>query len=265
MKVFNVQPFLDAANILVTADEIELALQVLNLLPAYYRDNQPPEVIALRNEIMARIATPVSYVTIESSYGPDTDDRYNMADNSLRGKMLTHDVRVMNDNGMIPHIVDFAPGEFWAPAMLVKKGLSFTYWPVLLNKGSLPKLKEHYGTRIKETPGDDRPYIFAAFEIIEHLYNPNDIKSESLRWWPRLPDVIHVSTPLYSFDTECMNWRTRDLLGHLRAYSPNELHTILARLFPEYDQELQISQIMHSRMILKDTKFEIEKKSSALV
>ncbi len=256
MKVFNVQCFLDAANILVTADEVERALVLLDNLPAYYRDNQPPEVIALRNEIMARIATPVSYVTIEDSYGPDMDDRHDMKKNSLRGAMICNDVKAWNDKGLTPHIVDFAPGEFWMPAMLHKAGLIFTYWPVLLNKGALNKLMEHYADIIQDQPTDLEPFIYAAFEIIEHLWRPEDIKSESLRW-KRQPDVVHISTPLYSFDKECMNWRSRDLLGHLRAYSPNELHGILAKLFPEYQQMLQVSQILHSRLELKEALFKL--------
>lgn len=256
MKVFNVQPFLDAANILVTADEIERALNLLDNLPAQYRDNQPPEVIALRNEIMARIATPVSYVTIENSYGPDLDDKHDMGKNSLRGQMLCKDVREWNDKGQAPHVVDFAPGEFWVPAMLHKAGLVFNYWPVLLNKVALPKLEEMYADIIKPEPSELEPFIYVAFEIIEHLWSANDIKAESLRW-KRQPDVVHISTPLYSFDQECMNWRSRDLLGHLRAYSPQELHGILAKLFPEYDQTLTVSQIMHSRLILKEALFKL--------
>ncbi len=256
MKVFNVQPFLDAANILVTADEVERALHLLDNLPAQYRDNQPPEVIALRNEILARVATPVSYVTIENSYGPDLDDKHDMGKNSLRGQMIVNDVKAWNDSGHAPHIVDFAPGEFWMPAMLKKRGLVFTYWPILLNKGALPKLKEQYADIIDPDPTDLEPFIYAAFEIIEHLWNPNDIKSESLRW-KRQPDVVHISTPCYSFDQECMNWRSRDLLGHLRAYSPAELHGILAKLFPEYNQTLAISQILHSRLELKSSSFKL--------
>ena len=256
MNDFNVQCFLDAANELVRADEVERALNLLDNLPAAYRDNPPKEVTTLRNEIMARIATPVSYVTIEDSYGPDTDDKYDMGKNSLRGVMMINDVKEWNDKGLLPHIVDFAPGEFWLPAMLHKAGLSFTYWPILLNKGALPKLKEHYGDIIQSEPADHKPFIYAAFEIIEHLWNPKDIKIESLRW-KRLPDVVHISTPLYSFDQACTNWRSRDLLGHLRAYSPGELHGILAKIFPEYDQSITISQIMHSRLALKEPLFKL--------
>ncbi len=257
MKDFNIQCFLDAANELVRADEVEKALKLLeDFLPAYYRDNIPPEVIALRNEIMARIATPVSYVTIEDSYGPDLDDKHDMAAISLRGAMMCKDVKEWNDKGHSPHIVDFAPGEFWLPAMLKKQGLVFTYWPILLNKGALPKLKEHYADGIQENPHEDEPFIYVAFEIIEHLHNANDIKSESLRW-KRQPDVVHISTPCYSFDQSCMNWRSRDLLGHLRAYSPGELHGILHKLFPEYDQTLTISQILHSRLVLKESLFKL--------
>lgn len=257
MKDFNIQCFLDAANELVRADEVEKALKLLEeFLPAYYRDHIPPEVIALRNEIMARIATPVSYVTIEDSYGPDLDDRHDMATISLRGAMMCKDVKAYNDKGHSPHIVDFAPGEFWLPAMLKKKGLVFTYWPILLNKGALPKLKAHYADIIQNDPTDLEPFIYVAFEIIEHLWNANDIKSESLRW-KRSPDVVHISTPMYSFDQGCMNWRSRDLLGHLRAYSPMELHGILHKLFPEYDQTLTASQIMHSRLELKESSFKL--------
>ncbi len=252
--MFNLQPFLDAANELTRLDEIERALNLLDNLPAEYRDNEPPEVTALRSEITQRIATP--------SYYAEAEAKFEIGDvamaNTLRYQMLIADVKDLNSRGLTPHIVDYGPGPLWLPARLLSDGFKFTYWPIVLDPRVVSMAEEAFPGIVERTPSSINPYIFCAFEIIEHLWNEIDLKIEAYRYSPQLPNIIHISTPCYAFDPGCTDWRQRDRLGHLRAYTPKELCIVLGRLFGQHSLRVYKHQIMHARLTLPGGAFEIK-------
>lgn len=250
MKDFNLQCFLDAANELVRADETERALRLLNNLPGYYRDNQPKEVVTLKNKILSRIATPADYVNIERKMQPyPAGDPMGMA-GTLRAQILSMEIKRLNDRELAPLIVDYGPGEYWLPTILLESDLDFSYQPRCLDHELYQRFKSD--KRPLHDEGSALPIIFCAFEIIEHLQNEEDLKSESLKCG--VPDIIHASTPMYTFDTECTDWdATKGELGHLRTYTPNEFHAVLSRLFPEYTLMVYAHKIMHARLVLKDS------------
>jgi hypothetical protein len=241
MKNFNLQAFLTCANELVRADEVERALWLLDNLPGYYRDHKPPEVLALKREIMARICTPVTYAALDvdepTAYHPGIKD-------TLRAQMLLKEVKWMNENWLEPHVIDLAPGAHWADGILREIGADYSYQAVSLKP-----------SKTASVVTDEQPIIFLALELIEHLWNETDIRIESLKFG-RLPDIIHISTPMYSFDTECMEWRERDLLGHLRTYTPGEFRAVLLKLFPEYSHLYYESKVQQARLTLNESVFE---------
>ncbi len=252
--MFNLQPFLDAANELTRLDEIERALHLLDNLPAKYRDQEPEEVTKLRAEITARIATPSYYAQSEVGMHVDLNDEHDMR-STLRYQMLAADVADFNEQGLTPHIVDYGPGPLWLPVSLKAHNLKFTYEPIVLADSSIVEAIRLFDEIVRCGPIPDQPYIFCAFEIIEHLWNEIDLKIEAYRHLPRLPDLIHVSTPMYAFDPECADWRLRDRLGHIRAYAPRELCITLGGLFREYQMKVFTHQIMHARLCLNNAKF----------
>jgi hypothetical protein len=210
-------------------------------------------VIQLKNEILSKIATPTDYARFEKEHSTGHSD-FGMAD-SLRGRMLLHDVKWFNDQGKVPAVVDFAPGgEFFMPFILKKRELKFTYWPICLYPESVKRIEGLYEI---QKPKAQQPYIYLALEIIEHLWSPNDIKTHAFAIGA--PDIIHVSTPLYTHDYACKNWRDKALLGHLRAYTASDLYSILGKLFPEYEPSLALSQIMHCRMVHRKTRELVKK------
>lgn len=244
MRNFKVHAFLDAANELVRADEVERAIHLLDNLPGFYRDNPPPEVAELKHKIVSRIATASFYAWVDANTTTHDGKNSPMID-TLRGRMIIEDVKNFNKHDQSPVIVDFGPGDFWVNEVLSSLDLSFRYEPITLaSRGVWPD-------RLNRWPD---PVIFCAFEIIEHLWNEQDIRTEATKLGIT-PDIVHVSTPLYTFDTECEDWTVRQQLGHLRTYTPMEFNQILSRLFPEYTHMFYNSQIMHSRMTLKNTKF----------
>lgn len=253
MKNFNLQCFLDAANELVRADETERALRLLNGLPGYYRDHQPKEILELKNKILSRIATPSDYVNIERGMRPyPPGDPMGMA-GTLRAQILALEIKRLNSHAITPHVVDYGPGEYWLPTILLEQQLAFSYHPQCLDHDLFERFK--VGKEIKEQVMG-APKIFCAFEIIEHLQNEEDLKTESLQCGR--PDIVHVSTPMYTFDVECTDWdAAKKELGHLRTYTPNEFHSVLSRLFPEYTITVYAHKIMHARLVLKDSECEL--------
>lgn len=250
---FNVKAFLIAAEELVRADEVERALNLLDNLPAYYRDYEPREVTKLRNEIMERIATPSFYRDCDKDFElPD----YDPTRATLRYVMIQHEVGELNKRNLVPHIHDYAPGSFFVPVLLQQDGLKFTYSFTDLGDTAArhvhPIIKDKLA---KHTEG--QPKIFLAYEIIEHLWHQPELKTEMLKAIG-LADVVHVSTPKYSFDYNCLNWRSRDTLGHLRAYTPKEFFETVQKIFGEYVCGFYDSQILHTRCVLKNSKFDYQ-------
>lgn len=254
MKNFNLQCFLDCANELLRADETARALSLLDNLPAWYRVNTPKEVTALKREIMKNIATAGFYATSSGYELTAPDESYTQTHNTLRGRLLINDVLELNKIDLLPHILDLGPGEYWAPRMLQHQKCLFSYEPVFVNHPSHNHYKKHFEEILDSSP-KERPKILFAGEIIEHLWNENEIRFEMERH-VGLADIVHISTPAYTFDYECLDWRTKGDLGHLRAYAPQEFHDVVVKMFPDYDMTVIVGRIMHARGVLKDTQFE---------
>lgn len=249
---FNVDCFLACAKELVRADEIERALWLLSNLPAYYRDNQPVEVINLRNQILSRVATPGSYKLDDSNdIIPDCSN----AKTLLRYQLIAYDVARLNNLSLVPHIVDYGPGEFWLPILLHQDGHQFTYQPIFLSDQAFDKTKHIYEAHLK-LADKSAPTIYVACEIIEHLWNDVEIKTEMLRA-SGLCDIVHLSTPKYSFDYQRTTWDAAPIFGHLRAYTPDEFYLRARMIFGEYDNfTFYDSQILHTRCMLRGAKIE---------
>ncbi len=254
LQNFKLQPFLDVINELLRADETTRALWVCDNLPAYQRDHLPPEIIALKREIQKRIATANFYATSTGYELTARDDSSYHMDKSLRGMMLIREISNLNKDGITPHLIDMAPGELWTPQMLEYKECKFTYFPLYVNHPTNTKFKSRYEKQLKEKPDPGQPVIFFAGEIIEHLWNTDEIRFCMERDYG-LADVVHISTPCYTFDTGCVDWRSKGDLGHLQAFTPNEFNDIVKKMLPEYNVLTYQSQILHARCVLKTSTF----------
>ncbi len=250
MSNFKLKPFIECAEELLRADETERALWLLDNLPAYYRDNTPQEILDLKLEVIKRIATPTLYANGDIEDIIDLKDGHGMGE-SLRGLFLKKEVKWFNDQGLTPHIVDYGPGEYWLPIILHNADLKFSYQPIYLNVRAHSSILQFL---LDLAPRQDgAPNIFVACEIIEHLWNEQDIKTEMLSHGG-FADVIHISTPCYTFDTQCKDWKEKKDLGHLRAYTPVEFSRKLSEIFREYKQFYIYSQIMHARLTNANTR-----------
>lgn len=248
LAFFDLNPYLHVADILTAGDEPMLALKVLDMVPGFYRDHYPKEMHDKKREIIAKLATPGFYVTNPYDSMVRADNAHLVVEGTLRGQLILKDVQDYNAKGLEPHIVDLGPGEYWLSIGLKKKGCKFTYQPIGLCTDAHEKAKDHILLELSQTPSKDAPRIFVACEIIEHLHHEADIRTDCERVGC-VPDIIHISTPKYSFDgrAEKFKWQNQGDLGHLRTYTPMEFQNVVLRMWPEYRWGFIDSQPMHMR------------------
>lgn len=258
VEFFEVDPFLSAAEILVASDDPVRALNVLDNLPGYYRDNVPPEVARLRKEISAKLATPAFYMT-------NTKDDINVElsnkdfiNQLTRGQVILQDFRGLNDNAKPVMVVDLGPGDYWLPIGLMhslKEGESFGYMPIGLHDRAAKQALEIMGVSQWDNPHDSKwgKKMFVASEIIEHLRDERDIFVEQQRHCPDA-DIIHITTPFYTFDgrEERFDWRSWDVLQHMRTYTPKEFYSVVINMWPDYTWNLLGGNVMHMRGAIKN-------------
>lgn len=250
-EFFNTKPWIELSDILVAADEPLLALKVLDMVPAYYRDHIPMDMLRQKQDILSLLATPAFYATNKwDKRILDDDMAVSALENTLRGRYIYEDVLAFNKKDKVPHILDLGPGEYWLPIALKAKGLNFTYDDVGLCPDAKLLARDKIGDRMKEHPDPDQPVIYVACEIIEHLHHEHDLAVELYRKNIR-PNIIHLSTPKYTWDGSAkrLNWRSFGDLGHLRTYTPQEFFVKVSSIFPEYELALDCVNggVMHIR------------------
>jgi len=235
MHKFDVKPFLEAAEILVAADETERALALLDNLPALQRYNPPQKISNLKKEIMSKI-TIANDLLGDKREIPKTDEwAKKFLNGTMRGVVLKGIVSDYNLDIKAPYIFDVGPGDFCFALGLQAEKLTFTYSCSTLNKDAEAMVKDRLGSRYWDSSHKIQifPSIFVAYEIIEHLHNPNEIRQIFDREFMVLPERVLLSTPRFTFAEGTPNWRT-DGIHHLRAYTPSEFFVEAGKLFPEY-------------------------------
>lgn len=239
------EPFLLAAEILMQADEAELALNVLRSVPARYRDAPPKEIGAMREQILASLVTPHAYMSVDLDCSVENVKGISQFSVLPRAHKVRALVNEINEKDLVPHIIDMGPGEYWLPIGLQSIGARFTYHDVsMLGRTAQQARGIVAGDFFRERPGEGQPIIFCAFELIEHLPSIQDIAIEALRHGGRMPDYAFLSTPLYTFDGRAKDWRKPCGQPHLRAYTPTEFQAAGLSLFPGYLGEMLVSDIM---------------------
>lgn len=244
------EPFYEAADILMRSDEPERALKVLDCVPALYRDNPPPELKKLREQILFALVTPHAYMSVDMDATVSFEHAEQILESVARGREAKKLVASLNERGIEPHIVEMGPGEYWLPMGLVKEGLKFTYRDISLLQRTGQQARQHLPLEIfRDFPAADQVTIFVGYEIIEHLMDPLELCVESFRHAKKCVEYVLLSTPMYTFDGSMKDWRRREGMAHLRAYTPQEFLVEANRIFKGYNWEICYDQVM----VLKGT------------
>lgn len=243
IEEFSVKPWVDAANYLVAYDDPLRALELLDLLPGYYRDHYPIELQNLKSKIYEKLATPAFYARAVENQIVSLAEAKSGAQSIPRFAILKQHLESIQKP---VHITELAPGPYVVPQMMINSGVDFTYNAVSLNPSLEREAKDKLEGHWRSTIDPDRFKVLVAFEFIEHLHHEQDIWTDSLRAGMDDPDAIHISTPKYTFDgrKEALNWEDKDL-GHLRTYTPNEFVKVISQMFLGYKWELYDGAVMH--------------------
>lgn len=222
-KFFDVDKYLDAVEMTINADDVEFAFTMLEQITSYYRDNPTERQKEIKKSLHRQLFTPVQYKGI---YNGAQDINVSQMERwwPLRARVLEDEIKKLNKIGIMPNVMELAPGQFWLPQGLKHKGCDFTY-----EHKSIDETDMNFESPVREPEA----HIFCAFELIEHLHHEEEIYENYLKF-NREADVIMISTPLYTTNGGEDNWRVRPL-GHLRTYTPFELFNKVNKMFDGYE------------------------------
>lgn len=238
--LFNMEIYIAAVEGMIRSDEVAMALYMLDNPPGYYRENPHPLIVETKRLLLRQLVTPVWYATQKAEY--DFQFSEGCFDYSYpRAHGTLQEIEAMNKEGIEPTLVDLAPGNFWLPIGLVKRGAKFKYLPKSLNAVAVEKLKAAYpDIQIATEPCENT--IFVAYEIIEHLWNTEEIHQHVIQL-PVRPKTIMLSTPMYTFNSPAERWDQADL-GHLRTYTKKEFVEYAMKHWPDYSWALMPEHVM---------------------
>jgi len=224
------------------ADEVELAIYILNHLPSYYKDNPPVEFVELRRKIFEQVLTTQDYI-YESEETPSKPDLYRYYKNpsQFRFTVVSEKVKQLNKDGIVPHITELGAGEFWLAYGMFMDGLAFTYYPICLNKDHFNRAKDLLGDRLVEEAKDGYE-MYICMETAEHLWNVQEIYHYYARYKINAK-YLAFSTPKYTCFGGIPDWELKPI-GHIRAWSPLEFHSFLNQYFTGFKWFMHDSSLM---------------------
>lgn len=238
-----------AVEQLIRADEIQMALQLLDMIPGWQRDRYPKELTEIRNTIYRQTYDQVEYATDDE----EADCPREMGEGQWvsqycypRAEILETLIKSLWPRS--PWIYDLGCSHGNMPLGLIKAGHNFLYKGSGMNHRIIQKLKGWVGEKWSDLPIGDQPTILYCTEVIEHCMNPLDIVHSAHKIGIRF-DHILLSVPMYCLGAGLPDWKTRRL-GHVRNWTPQEFHDFASKHWPGYIWQLYKS----NSMVLHGTK-----------
>jgi hypothetical protein len=231
---FNVDKFVEVVEMYIGADEVTQAMQMMNNMPGWYRDNPPAKVVELKKHLYRKFFTSVDYakdgLSLEGLLrNPQDIEVYY---ESERGQVTYKAVQDFNAKGLTPWIFELGPGSYWIPLMLRAMGLKFEYFGPSLNTGMQSQLADHLEQNWRRQPKPDQPKVFICYEMLEHLVDTSEIYHHYVKAGDSF-DRILLSTPMYTYGGGHTTWKEMDL-GHLRTYTPGEFFHFANSHWPDF-------------------------------
>lgn len=233
---------MDHIEFLVSQDETELALKCFDMVPAYDRDFKNKNLEHLKSQILGRILMPIDLLGDPREIPKTNEHSIHFLNGTKRGVLLKTKVEEANEKGIVPHLVDFGPGDFTFAVALHALEYKFTYFPISFNLEATTSAANILGDKFKTHDFISHNTWFIAYEIIEHLPQIGDMRSIFERCG-LAPKKVFFSTPKYTFEAGTPNWR-EDGIHHLRAYTPTEFINALVHMFPNYKMHFVDDPVM---------------------
>jgi len=203
----------------VDSDNVVNALKMAEMLPAYYREKQHDWVELWKKNVWAKVATINDYSSGELK---EISKENSLTEyKAIRFQIVEQLVRHWNDQRRPPFIVDLGPGEYTLPIGLKEAGLEFNYKPIAITN-KIPEVALPYIEDVLADKGEfHQPVIFVCFEMIEHLFNPDDVVNYYHRENLNAEHVV-ISTPHGALGG---GWKrtNAEMIAHVRDWTPKEL------------------------------------------
>lgn len=229
---FDVDMYLLMIEQMITCDEVEKAMWMLDNMPAYYRDNVPHGTIRIKEQLFKKFFTTADYADMSPELFNEASRLSKEAvqkefKSIIRFYKIYEVVRQLNEAGITPHIIEYGPGGFAIPYGLNSFDLRYTYFAQGLNVVAINKVKNTLPQWTEELGAYN---IFVCYEVIEHLTDVGEIYHFATKHCS-FYDRVLISTPKYTWAGGFPDWYNRDL-GHLRTYTPRDLLSFGMKYWP---------------------------------
>lgn len=235
---------------LIMSDELQMAMQLCDDIPAWYRKNPPKELADIKKKLYEQLYDCFDYASDfdEANWVyADIIDQCFSNYTYPRADILAEEIKKLNGEKITPWIFEISPSHGWLPLGFEAKGLSFNFFGKNLNQKALDKIKSHLKCWARE-PKPGQPKILVCFESIEHMMNPMDFVQSAHKIGVEF-DQIYLSVPNGCLGGGLPDWDTRRL-GHVRGWTDDEFIEFASKAFPHYSWTIFQS---HS-MVLKGVK-----------
>lgn len=240
---FDIDTWIQAIEMQICSDEIQTALKMCGeLLPGYYRDNPPKEILEIRSRLYQQLYDQFDY---SSDHDEANFTRAEVTEQCLsaytypRADILFQDIKDLNHAGIEPWIFEISPSHGWLPVGFADRGLKFDFFGKNMNQPALNKIREWLEpTQVRwvKEPLTEQQKILVCFEALEHMMNPHDLTQAAHKVGQDF-DRIYLSTPMYTLWGGLPNWRDRRI-GHVRTWTPDEFLSFAHEAFPGYKWEI---------------------------
>ncbi len=258
---WSVDKHADAVEQMIRADEIQIALELIEKVPAWYRENPDPRLQSIKRTLYKNLYDQIEYASDDEEAECTKEFGEAQWTNGYmfpRAGIISALVRRLNSGkekiheskqkpGLVarlekPWIFDLGCSHGNLPLGLMKDKLMFFYKGVGLNGRIVAKVKEWVGSRWMDKPVGDQSTILYCTEVLEHCMNPMDIVQSAYKvgveW-----DYILLSVPLGCLGGGLENWDTRRL-GHVRGWTKQEFIDFAMKHWPGYKWQLTVAPSM---------------------
>ena len=257
-EYFSLEDHIKAVEGLIKSDEIEMAFKLLDMVPAWYRENYPKELTRIKKILYENIYSPMTYVNDEEEASYTKDKTIAQVESGYcfpRLDLLKTLVKDLNSDGHKPWVFELSTSHGPIPLGLAQAGCNFNFFAKNFNQGALSKVIEWLGPEVwSRGPGVDQKTIFVNFESLEHAHREEDVRDDYYKLGIDF-DYILLSVPYGCLGNGLPDWKTRRL-GHLRGYTKKDFHDLAVSFFgPTYRWEMVVS---HSLVLMGEKNVEKE-------
>lgn len=246
---WTVERHVEAVEQLIRADEIEMAIQMCDMVPSYYRlpERYPKELSVIKQVVARQLYDQIEYSNDDEEAECTREFGEAQADNGYqypRLHVLEQIIGVITPTNPV-WIFEIGCSHGNMPLALLKHGAQdWEYKGVGLNWRIVQKVREWVGDRWNDKPCPEKSQktILYCTEVLEHCSRLEDIVTTALKecvdW-----DVVILSVPLNTLGGGLPSYTDRRL-GHVRCFNEQDLYKFADKHWPGLKWEITLADSM---------------------